>query len=91
MRKKYLWVIFSVLLIIYILFFPSATAELAVRKDLFFTLHPIKAFSNSIHEGKIKNDSRYGDLYEVEGINSSFIYVKKSTLGWRVTSNGTAP
>lgn len=90
MRKKYLWIFLLVLLIIFI-FSPAPTAEIAVRKDLFFSFHPIKSLSNSIHEGKVKNDPKYGDLYEVDGIELSFMYVKKSAWGWRVTSRGTAP
>lgn len=73
MRKKNLGIIISVILIIYIVFFHSPTAEIAVRKHLLFTHHPIKAFSNSVLEGRIKNDPRYGDLYDVEGINTPFI------------------
>ncbi len=91
MRKKNLWIIISALLIIYIVFFPSPSAEIAVRKHLFFTFHPIKAFSHSVQEGRIKDDPSYGDLYVVEGLNTPFIYVKKNDLGWRVTSNGTGP
>ncbi|MFC5472109.1 hypothetical protein ACFPPD_25845 [Cohnella suwonensis] len=91
MRKKNLSIIISAILIIYIVFFPSPTAEIAVRKHLLFTFHPIKAFSNSVQEGTIKNDPKYGDLYEVDGINTPLIYVKKFSLGWRVTSSGTGP
>ncbi|MFD0673780.1 hypothetical protein [Cohnella sp. GCM10027633] len=90
MRKKYTWITIAALLIVYVVFFPSPTAEIAVRKQLLFTLHPIKAFSNSIHEGKIKNDPKYGDLYEVDGLDS-FIYVKKNALGWKISSIGTGP
>lgn len=81
----------SVIFVIYIIFLPSLTAEMAVRKHLFLSFHPIKALSNSVHEGRIENDPRYGSIYEVEGINKPVIYVKKGALGWRVTSNGTGP
>jgi len=91
MRKKTVGIIFLIVLLAYFLFFPSPGAELAVRKQLFFSFHPIKAFSRSIHEGKIKNDPKYGDLYVVDGIDTPFVYVKKTAWGWRVTSSGSGP
>lgn len=90
MSKKYIWITIAALLIVYVVFFPSPTAEIAVRKQLLFTAHPIKAFSDSLHEGTIKNDPKYGDLYEVEGLDT-VIYVKRNKLGWRVSSIGTGP
>jgi hypothetical protein len=90
-KQKQLWIIISIILIIYIVFFPSPTPEIAVRKDMFFSFHPIKAFSVEVHEGRIKKDPRYGDLYEVDSLSRPFIYVKKNTLGWRVASSGTGP
>lgn len=80
-KKKNLWITFSVILIIYFVFFPSMTAEVAVRKHLLLTFHPIKAFSNSVLGGKVKNDPKYGDLYIVEGVETPFIYAKKNSLG----------
>jgi len=91
MKKKNFWIIVSVIFIIYFVLFPSPTAEIAVRKHLLFTFHPVKAFSNSVLEGNIKNDPKYGDLYIVEGVDIPFIYVKSNGLGWRVTSSGTGP
>jgi hypothetical protein len=38
------------LLVIYLFFFPNPTAELAVRKHLFFSLHPVRAFSVQVNE-----------------------------------------
>jgi hypothetical protein len=91
MRKTYIWIVLTVVFIIYLFFFPSPTAQVAVRKHLLFTFHPIKAFSNQVHKGSITGDPRYGDLYNVEGISTPVIYVKKNSLGWRVTSSGTGP
>ncbi|CAH1232345.1 hypothetical protein PAECIP111891_06993 [Paenibacillus allorhizoplanae] len=42
-KRKQIWIIsITSFLVIYLLFFPNLTAELAVRKHLFFSL-PIKA------------------------------------------------
>ncbi|WP_217591948.1 hypothetical protein [Cohnella sp. GbtcB17] len=81
------------LLIAYILFFPSPTPQLAVRKHLLISFHPIKAVSAEVRAGSIQNDPKYGDLYEISDpdISESFIYVKKSKLGWRVASVGSGP
>ncbi|SFA76251.1 hypothetical protein SAMN05216312_101339 [Cohnella sp. OV330] len=81
------------LLIVYFLFFPSITPQLAVRKQLLISFHPIKAVTVEVRQGKNKHDPKYGDLYEVSDpdIAESFIYVKKSWLGWRVTSVGSGP
>ncbi|MGN7356181.1 hypothetical protein ACTHPF_02360 [Paenibacillus sp. SAF-054] len=89
--KKLLWTIAGAAVAVYIIFSPSFTGELAVRKHLLFTFHPIQAFSNAVQEGNIKNDPRYGDLYVVEGMKTPYIYVKKSALGWSVSSKGTGP
>jgi hypothetical protein len=35
-------------IIILCTFFPLPTAKLAIRKDIFFSLHPIKAFTTNI-------------------------------------------
>ncbi|MFC3800928.1 hypothetical protein [Cohnella sp. GCM10012308] len=82
-----------VVLCVYFLFFPSITPQLAVRKQLLISFHPIKAVTSEVLQGKIKNDPKYGNLYEVADpdITESFIYVKKSGFGWRVTSVGSAP
>lgn len=90
-KKKYILITTLIILVIYVLFFPAPTAELAVRKDLLINFHPVKAFNDSIHEGKIKDDPSYGDLYLVDGIELSFVYVRKEPLGWRVVSRGTGP
>lgn len=91
MRKKSIWIAPLIVLVFYFLFFPTPAAELAVRKHLLFSFHPVKAFSHSIYEGKIKDDPKYGDLYFVDGIDTPFIYVKKTAWGWRVTSSGSGP
>lgn len=91
LKKKNIQITAGIIILFYLLFFPAPTAEMAVRKDLFFEFHPVKAFSNSVHEGGIKNDPRYGNMYLVDGIDLSFIYVKKNALGWKVTSRGTGP
>lgn len=82
-----------ILLIVYFLFFPSITPQLAVRKQLLISFHPIKAIAAEVRQGNIKNDPKYGTLYEVmdSDIGESLIYVKKTGLGWRVTSVGTGP
>lgn len=81
------------LLIVYVLFFPAPTPQLAVRKHLLISFHPIKAVSAEVRPGSIQNDPKYGDLYEVSDpdISESYIYVKKSKLGWRVASVGSGP
>ncbi|WP_221469433.1 hypothetical protein [Cohnella nanjingensis] len=79
------------LLVIYVGFFPSPTAELAVRKHLFFSFHPIKAFTEEVRAGSIRNDARYGDLYFVDSVALPAIYVRHNFLGYRVTSAGTGP
>ena len=76
---------------LYLLFFPSFTPEMAVRKDLFLSFHPVKAIVGDVQAGIIKNDPRYGDLYIVDGIDRPFIYVKKNSLGWHVASSGSGP
>lgn len=91
MRKMHLAIAIAAILIIYIVFFPSPTAELAVRKHMLLSFHPIKAFGNDVHKGTIANDPKYGDLYEVDGLEASVVYVKKIALGWKVASTGTAP
>lgn len=91
MRKIHLAIAIAAILIVYVVFFPSPTAELAVRKHLLLSFHPIKAFSNDVHKGTITNDPKYGDLYEADGLDASVIYVKKNALGWKVASTGTAP
>lgn len=87
--KRTVLVTVSVLLI-YILFFPLPTPELSVRRDMLIT-SPFIALTGEVIEGKIKNDPKYGDLYNVPQIELSSIYVKKNFLGWYVTSRGTAP
>lgn len=91
MRKKVLLTVSILVCCMAIIFLPAPTAEMAVRKELFFSLHPIKAISSSVQEGMIKNDPEYGDLYMVDDIDTSAIYVKKYPLGWLVTSKGTGP
>ncbi|RED66195.1 hypothetical protein [Cohnella lupini] len=77
-------------LVVYFLFFPSLTPELAVRKSLLVS-HPIHAVSAKVDKGKIDDDPRYGDLYYVSKAELSFVYVKKNRLGWYVTTSGTGP
>lgn len=91
MRKMHLGIAIAAIAIVYVVFFPSPTAQLAVRKHLLLSFHPIKAFGNDVRKGSITNDPKYGDLYEVDGLEASVIYVKKNALGWRVSSTGTAP
>lgn len=76
--------------LIYLLFFPVPTPELAVRKSLLIR-DPAAALTGKVTEGRIKADPQYGDLYVAEDTELSFIYVKRSRLGWYVTSSGTGP
>lgn len=76
--------------LLYLLIFPSPTPELAVRKSLLIR-DPAAAFAGRVTEGQIKDDPRYGNLYYAEETERGYIYVKKSRLGWHVTSSGTGP
>lgn len=75
---------------IYVALFPSFSPELAVRKSLLFK-HPLFALTGEVTKGKINNDPRYGDLYYAEKADMPFVYVKKSWLGWYVSSSGSGP
>jgi hypothetical protein len=89
-RKKDIWrIVILSILVIYAFFFPSPTPELAVRKHMLLTFHPIKAFTANVHNNR--RTSNYGHLYTVESLSISFIYVKSNWLGWRVTNTGTGP
>ncbi|MBW5448101.1 hypothetical protein GE107_18755 [Cohnella sp. CFH 77786] len=90
-KKKLILIITTLMIIFYIVLFPSPTPEIAVRKHLFLSFHPIKAFVEKVHEGGIKNDPRYGDLYIVESLDTPFLYAKKNFLGWRIVSTGSGP
>ncbi|MFD2332588.1 hypothetical protein ACFSR7_25295 [Cohnella sp. GCM10020058] len=92
-KSKKIVLTLVVILLVYFLFLPSITPELAVRKQLLISFHPIKAATSEVRQGSIKNDPEYGTLYEVadQAITEPFIYVKKSWLGWRVTSVGSGP
>lgn len=90
-KRKQIWIIsITSLLVIYLLFFPNVTAELAVRKHLFFSLYPIKAFTVQV-EGKGSTSFGGAKLYYVNEISKSFIWVKKNWLGYRVITDGTGP
>jgi hypothetical protein len=91
MKKKKWWIAIIAVAVLYIVFFPSPSPELAVRKHLLLSFHPMMACLEPIQEGNIKNDPRYGDLYLVDASSRPFVYVKKSALGWRVSSAGTGP
>lgn len=94
MRNKKARIIVAIaaaVIIFYIVFLPSPTAQWAVRKDLALQLHPVQAFGDYVHEGNIKNDPQYGDLYYVDDVSLAYVYVRKNALGWRVTSRGTGP
>lgn len=78
------------LVLLVLLIFPSPTPELAVRKSLLIR-DPASAFTGNVTEGRIKDDPRYGDLYYAEDTERSYIYVKKSWLGWYAASSGTGP
>jgi hypothetical protein len=87
--KKWLVLIVG-LALIYVLFFPSPTPEMAVRMSLLFR-QPLLAFSSSIEKGKIVDDPQYGDLYIVDKAKRPYIYVKKTKIGWVANAGGTAP
>jgi hypothetical protein len=85
------WIVIIVgLALIYVLFFPSPTPEMAVRMSL-LVRQPILALSSSIEKGNIVGDPQYGDLYIVNSAKRPFIYVKKTKLGWVANAGGTAP
>lgn len=90
-RKRKIWliIIMSVLLI-YLLFFPFPTAELTVRRHIFFSLHPIKAINAQVTK---TGSTSFGgaNLYDVSEVSRSFIWVKKNWLGYRVIADGTGP
>ncbi|KIL34417.1 hypothetical protein SD71_20605 [Cohnella kolymensis] len=89
-RKKQFWrIVIVFVLVIYVFFFPSATPELAIRKHMLLSFHPIIAFTAEVHNNT--STSTYGHLYTVESLSKSFIYVKSNWLGWKVTSTGTGP
>jgi hypothetical protein len=87
--KKWILIIVG-LSLIYALFFPSPTPEMAVRMSL-LVRQPVLAFSGSIEKGKIVDNPQYGDLYIVNKAIRPFIYVKKTKLGWVANGGGTAP
>lgn len=90
-KRKQNWVIsITTLLVIYLFFFPTPTAELAVRKHLFFSLHPIKVFSAQV-KGTGSTSFGGAKLYYVGDVSRSFIWVKKNMLGYRVIADGTGP
>jgi len=91
MKKKNGWLAIVVAALLYIIFFPSPSPELAVRKHLLLSFHPMMACFEPIKEGNIKDDPRYGDLYLVDASSKPFVYVKKFALGWSVSSAGTGP
>ncbi|QHW32360.1 hypothetical protein GZH47_17120 [Paenibacillus rhizovicinus] len=92
-RYKVIIPIVVVIGFVLLLAIPAPTPELAVRKDLLLSFHPVKAVSARVTEGSIKNDPQYGDLYYASNAEASFIYVKKLKLGfgWYVASKGTGP
>jgi hypothetical protein len=90
-KRKQVWIIsITTLLVIYLFFFPNLTAELAVRRHLFFSLHPVKAFSVQV---KVTGSTSFGgaELFYVNEVSKSFIWVKKNWLGYRVIADGTGP
>ncbi|CAH1217127.1 hypothetical protein PAECIP111891_04557 [Paenibacillus allorhizoplanae] len=90
-RKKQIWLISSIsLVIVYSLLLPLPMAELAVRRQMFFSLYPIESLSTKV----VKSGSTsFGgaQLYDVGDISRSFIWVKKNWLGYRVIGDGTGP
>jgi hypothetical protein len=85
------WVLIIVgLALLYLLFFPSPTPEMAVRMSLLIR-QPLLAFSSSVEKGKIEDDPMYGDLYIVNSAKRPYFYVKKYKLGWVANAGGTAP
>lgn len=87
--KRSVIVLLSILFI-YLIFFPLPSPELAIRRDLVLT-SPLVALTGEVIEGRIKNDPKYGDLYNVLEVELSSIYVKKNAIGWYVAFRGTAP
>ncbi|KGE16841.1 hypothetical protein [Paenibacillus wynnii] len=89
-KKTKIFLIIVGLFLIYVLFFPMPSPEMAVRKYLLIT-NPVVALTGKVDEGKVNNDPKYGDLYFVYEVEKPFIYVKKNAMGWSVTSSGTGP
>lgn len=90
-KRKQIWIIsITSLLVIYLFIFPYPTAELAVRKHLFFTFHPINAFSAQV-KGTGSTSFGGAELFVVNEVAKSFIWVKKNWLGYRVITDGTGP
>ncbi|MNR43500.1 hypothetical protein D3C85_1621270 [compost metagenome] len=89
-KKRIALISLSVLLFIYVFILPLPTAELAVRRNIFISLHPIKAFHVEV---TTKGSTSFGGavLYNVSEVSRSFIWVKKSWLGYRVIADGTGP
>jgi hypothetical protein len=88
-KKEFGWIVTVVALVFYIVFLPSPTPELAVRKHMLLSFHPIKAFTANVHNHT--STSNYGHLYTIESLSMSFIYVKSNWLGWRVANTGSGP
>ncbi|QGQ99432.1 hypothetical protein EHS13_33515 [Paenibacillus psychroresistens] len=78
------------LAIIYVLFFPSPTPEMAVRMSLLIR-QPLLAFSSSVEKGRNVGDPQSGDLYIVKSYKRPFFIVKKYKLGWVANAGGTGP
>ncbi|MNC40681.1 hypothetical protein D3C76_133230 [compost metagenome] len=88
-KARYLYISAGIIAL-YLVFFPSFSPELAVRKSL-LPRHPVLAVTGEVTEGRIKNDPRYGELYVVEKADLPYVYVKKNRLGWTAASVGSAP
>ncbi|NQX61197.1 hypothetical protein [Paenibacillus qinlingensis] len=90
-RKKQIWLISSIsLVMVYSLMLPLPMAELAVRRQVFFSLHPIKSLSTKVVNS---GSTSFGgaQLYYVGEISRSYIWVKKNGLGYRVIADGSGP
>ena len=87
----------AILFLLIIWWLMSFSPELAIRKHIFFMLHPIDAFTVEIKDHH-HVDSEYGHAYGVYGLverstrnDISLFYLKKSVIGWYVTSKGSGP
>lgn len=76
-------------IVILFLFFPSPTANIEVRKHILFTGHPILAVTTELkNQGKRGSE---GNLFYASDLSSSYIYVKKTRLGWIADKSGSGP
>lgn len=90
MSKKSRVIFLTVLgLVLLYVFLPSPTANMAVRKHIILTGHPLLAFTTElINQGNKGSD---GYLFYARDLSSSYIYVSQTNFGWTTNTSGTGP